>query len=266
MKWDTGMNGHHGFFFTPNFGSPFCFSASSPNIQYSSIVHLLTAFSWSCVKVHCICMVHSMHQCPDMDSLPNTMARNAKSPVTCTSTFGIVSTACSVVRHVWLLNLHRMFPCSSLYVEGICCHDQESSGKTWQYCWINFAVSFLHINSHADTLNSIMYPSQSLTDTDAPNWKAVLPWSPPTTTWTLRTLDGFTLLLISWHCKYRAISSSMLFSVHSINSVCVLPQRWSQYCRNARLHDLQRAWSRFFELDRCPARGEHEDVSSFLVQ
>ena len=115
MKWDTGISGHHGFFFTPNFGSSLCFSATSPNQQYSSIVHLLTAFSWSFVKVHCICVVHCMHQCLAMNSLPNTMAWNAKLPVAYTFTFGIVLAVCSVAGHVWL-NSQRMFPCSSLYM------------------------------------------------------------------------------------------------------------------------------------------------------
>jgi hypothetical protein len=46
----------------------------------------------------------------------------------------------------------------------------------------------------------ILLPIKS-TDTDAPNWTAVSPWSPPTTTWTRFTSDGVIDLLFKCRCK-----------------------------------------------------------------
>jgi len=55
---------------------------------------------------------------------------------------------------------------------------------------IIFAASFLHINLHADTSNSIIHVSITKLDRYiAPNWKTASPWSPPTINWILRTSE-----------------------------------------------------------------------------
>ena len=78
---------------------------------------------------------------------------------------------------------------------------------------------------HTDNSKSIILPPLSSADTDAPNWNAVSPWSPPATAWMCRTFTGFVDILCRWHCKYLDILSSILFSDHSINSSCCFPSQ-----------------------------------------
>ncbi len=56
-------------------------------------------------------------------------------------------------------------------------------------------VSLQHICLHTDTLKLVMWLLAISTDTYMPNWNAVLPWSPPTTTWTRTILGGYTNVL-----------------------------------------------------------------------
>jgi hypothetical protein len=49
-------------------------------------------------------------------------------------TFGIVLTACLMVWHVWLNPPQNVAMLVFVYMEGVCCHNQESGGKPWQHC------------------------------------------------------------------------------------------------------------------------------------
>ena len=102
------MNGHHGFCFTPNFGSPFFVSVSVPLITSSCIVQISQPS-----KNWCLHPFHCMHHHVDIDSFPRAMAWNTKSPVRYTSTFGgVLLFPTGAVR----LNLHWSRPCSSVSI------------------------------------------------------------------------------------------------------------------------------------------------------
>ncbi len=81
---------------------------------------------------------------------------------------------------------------------------------------IYFPVSFLQNNSQTDTSKLIILLPMTWIETDAPNWKAVSPWSPPTTTWTLMV----------WLICLSNATVSRLWFLHwcfSLSTQCILP-------------------------------------------
>jgi hypothetical protein len=65
-----GMNGHHGLYFTPSFGSVVLASAIIPQLTSSSIVHISLCSSRNCF----LGALKSMHHHPDIDSFPRAIA------------------------------------------------------------------------------------------------------------------------------------------------------------------------------------------------
>jgi hypothetical protein len=113
----------HGFCFTPNFVLLVpCLSASSPNRQYSSTVHILTSLSWASVKVHWVSRHGLLAQCHGL-----------KRQVTGEVQVDVWDCRCC------MLGSWTGFPKLAYYVafivfinvKGGCCHDVEPGSKCW---------------------------------------------------------------------------------------------------------------------------------------
>jgi len=166
----------------------FCFCFHPPYHQLFHCPHSQSSKNW------CLDPLHCMHHHVDINSFPRSMAWNAESPVRYNSTFGgVFLFPTGAVR----LNLHWSRPCSPVSIWwGIV-------ATTWRplvshgsiVCLISFPVSLWHISLHTDTSKLIILALFYSTDIDAPNWNAVSPWSPPTTTWTRANSEGWTDLL-----------------------------------------------------------------------
>ncbi len=175
-------------------GSSLVLSPIIPHSTSSSIIHILlfSSMNWLLVALHC------MHCHPAIDSFPRAIAWKAKLPIR------YMSMMCELMEQ-FCLNSHSNSNNPSLFNSMWRCHFATIS-RPLVSClrivlWINLPVSFRQINSQTVTSNSIILSPIKSTDTDAPNWKAVSPWSPPTTTWTRFTSDGVIDLLFKCRCK-----------------------------------------------------------------